>query len=162
MSKQLMIKPEKCVSCRTCELVCSFGHHEEFNPTLSAVSVFNYEDNFISVPIMCMQCDEACCMEVCPVEAISRDEDGVVKMDPDKCIVCKLCMNACPLGNISYSPITKKVFKCDYCDGDPECVKYCKGGALEFVEVSDSPDRKGTIAEKMKEIFGEAKTDEEV
>jgi len=109
-----------------------------------------------------MQCDEACCMEVCPVEAISRDEDGVVKMDPDKCIVCKLCMNACPLGNISYSPITKKVFKCDYCDGDPECVKYCKGGALEFVEVSDSPDRKGTIAEKMKEIFGEAKTDEEV
>ena len=161
MSKQLMVKPENCVSCRTCEMVCSAKHYKEFNPTLSAVSVFNYEKNFISVPVMCMQCDEACCMEVCPVNAISRDENGVVKMDSEKCIVCKLCMNACPLGNISYSPITKKVFKCDYCDGDPECVKYCKSGTLSFVESTESPDRKETIAESIKDVYGISK-DEEV
>ena len=44
MARQLVIKPEKCVSCRTCELVCSFGHNQRFNPRESSVSVMDYED----------------------------------------------------------------------------------------------------------------------
>ena len=155
MSKQLMVKPEKCVSCRTCELMCSFGHTDSFNPRLSAVSVINYEEALVSVPLMCMQCEEACCLKVCPVGAISMDGHGAAVMNPDKCIVCKMCVSACPLGNIHFSPVTKKVFKCDLCGGDPKCAKFCPSGAILYVDPYEKPDRKKVLAERFKDVFGE-------
>ena len=95
MGKQLLIKPEKCLGCRTCELVCSFGHNGAFNPRFANVSVMAYEEAAISVPMMCMQCEEPCCMEVCPVGAIFRDEKDAVIINPDKCIGCKMCEKVC-------------------------------------------------------------------
>jgi len=115
----------------------------------------DYETAFTSVPVMCMQCDEACCEKVCPVGAISRNELGAVVMNPDKCIVCKMCVSVCPLGNISYSPSGRKVFKCDLCGGDPKCVKFCSPGAIQFVDPTESPDRKKAVAERFKDVFGE-------
>ena len=103
MGKQLMIKPEKCIGCRTCELVCSFGHDQAFNPRNANVTVMAYEEAAINIPVMCLQCEDPCCLEVCPVGAISRNEIGAVVMDHAKCIGCKMCMNACPLGNISFN-----------------------------------------------------------
>jgi len=135
--------------------MCSFEKTKTFNPRLSAVTVINYAAAFTSVPVMCMQCDEACCEKVCPVGAISRDELGVVDINRDKCIVCKMCVSVCPLGNMSYSPAGKKVFKCDLCGGDPKCVKFCSAGAIQFVDPTESPDRKKAVAEKFKEVFGE-------
>ena len=158
MSKLLVVNPEKCAGCRTCELMCSYGRINAFNPRLSAVTVMNYEAALTSVPVMCMQCDEACCLKVCPVGAISRDEEGLVSTNPDKCIVCKMCVSVCPLGNISYSPSGKKVFKCDLCGGDPKCVKYCSPGAIQFVDPSEIPGRKKAVAEKFKDVFGEEAT----
>ena len=110
MGKQLMIKPEKCIGCRTCELVCSFGHDQAFNPRNANVTVMAYEEAAINIPVMCLQCEDPCCLEVCPVGAISRDEIGAVVMDHAKCIGCKMCMNACPLGNISFNKEKKQVF----------------------------------------------------
>ncbi|MCL1849770.1 MAG: 4Fe-4S dicluster domain-containing protein [Clostridiales bacterium] len=155
MSKQLMVKPEKCVSCRTCELMCSFGHTKVFNPRLSAVTVIGYEEAMTSVPVMCMQCEEACCIKVCPVGAISMDENGAAVMNSDKCIVCKMCMSACPLGNIQFSPVSKKVFKCDLCGGDPKCAAFCPSGAITYVDVYEQSDRKKAVADKFKDVFGE-------
>jgi len=155
MSKLLVVNPEKCAGCRTCELMCSFERTKTFNPRLSAVTVIDYEAALTSVPIMCMQCDEACCLKVCPVGAISRDENGAVVMNPDKCIVCKMCVSACPLGNISYSPSAGAVFKCDLCGGDPKCAKFCSPGAIKVVDPTESLDRKKAVAERFKEVFGE-------
>ena len=155
MSKQLMVKPEKCVSCRTCELMCSFGHTEVFNPRLSAVTVIGYEEAMVSVPVMCMQCEEACCLKVCPVGAIAMDDKGAAVMNPDKCIVCKMCMSACPLGNIHFSPVSKKVFKCDLCGGDPKCAKFCPSGAIVYIDPYEQPERKKAVAAKFKDVFGE-------
>lgn len=67
MGKQLMIKPEKCIGCRTCELVCSFGHDQAFNPRNANVTVMAYEEAAINIPVMCLQCEDPCCLEVCPV-----------------------------------------------------------------------------------------------
>ena len=153
--KQLKISPEKCIDCRTCELVCSFGHYQVFNPKLANVNVLFYEEAAIAVPVMCRQCEEASCQAVCPVGAISRNEIGAVVMNYDKCIGCKMCMNACPLGNISFSSKLKKVFKCDLCDGDPKCAKYCPGGAIVFEEEDRLSQRKKLVAEKFRDVFGE-------
>ena len=155
MSKQLLVKPEKCVSCRTCELMCSFSHTDSFNPRLASVNVIDYEEALVSVPVMCMQCEQACCLKVCPVNAISMDENGAAAIDSDKCIVCKMCVSACPLGNIGFSPVTKKVFKCDLCGGEPKCAQFCPSGAIAFVDPYERADRKKAVAEKFKDVFGE-------
>lgn len=155
MSKQLVIKPEKCVGCRTCELYCSFQHHQQCNPQLAAVTVIAYDEAAIAVPVMCLQCEAASCQKACPVGAISRDEQGAVVMDGNKCIVCKMCLHACPLGNISFSPITRKVFKCDLCGGDPQCAKFCPAGAIQFLEPENDQERKRAVAESLKQVYAE-------
>ncbi|MCL2033373.1 MAG: 4Fe-4S dicluster domain-containing protein [Oscillospiraceae bacterium] len=155
MSKQLVVNPDKCASCRTCELMCSFERAKVFNPRLSAVTVIDYEEALTSVPVMCMQCEEASCLKVCPVGAISKDGNGAVVMNNDKCIVCKMCVSACPLGNISFSPISRRVFKCDLCGGDPKCARFCSPGAIQFVDPTESPGRKKAVAERFKDVFGE-------
>ena len=33
--------------------------------------------------------------------------------------------------------IDRKVIKCDLCDGDPQCVRYCEVKAIEFVDEGD-------------------------
>jgi Fe-S-cluster-containing hydrogenase component 2 len=85
-------------------------------------------------------------MSVCPVKAISRDEslDRVV-VDYDICIGCRSCVAICPFGAMNYDVIAKKVSKCDLCDGDPQCVRFCEEKAVDYVEadrVSVSKKRK--------------------
>ncbi len=146
MNKILIISPEKCNNCKTCEAVCSN----------SAVNVIGFEEAEVSVPVMCMQCEDASCMRVCPREAISRDENGTVVIDPNKCIGCKLCISACSLGNIHYSSRQKKILKCDLCDSNPLCAKYCPTRAIEYVDaVKSNVNKKKIIAVKFKELFEE-------
>ena len=147
MSKLLMISPKKCIDCKTCEAVC-------FN---SAVNVITFEEAEISVPIMCMQCEDAACMKVCPNEAIFRDENGAVVVDPKKCIGCKICISACSMGNIEYSSRLKKIMKCNLCDSNPACAKYCPTMAIEYVDGSMANiNKKRIMASKFKELFEDA------
>lgn len=151
MALQLVVDPRKCKACRSCELACSFGHYEQFNPRLSNVTVFHYEQEAITVPLMCMQCDEASCVKVCPTRALTRNAQGVVVHDPERCLVCKLCVSACPLGNISYAPLVGKIIKCDLCEGDPLCVKFCPSGAITLVDPTEVPDKKSQAAARLKD-----------
>lgn len=151
-----MISPEKCIGCRTCELICSFEKNNDFNPRNSAVSVITYDEAALSVPMMCMHCEEPSCMKVCPVSAIAKSDGGAVLIDSKKCIGCKMCISACPVGNISFNAKEKKLIKCDLCEGDPMCAKLCSSGAIQFVEsTSANLGRKKKIAERFKELFGE-------
>ncbi|HWQ77605.1 MAG TPA: 4Fe-4S dicluster domain-containing protein [Anaerovoracaceae bacterium] len=146
MSKILMINPKKCINCGTCEAVC---------PN-SAVNVFDFEEAEISVPVMCMQCEEAACQKVCPTGAVIRDEYGAVITDPKKCIGCKVCISSCPMGNIHYSSRQKRIMKCDLCDGSPDCVKYCPAIAIEYVDsTAANIGKKRAIALKFRELFEE-------
>ena len=151
-----MISPEKCIGCRSCELICSFTKTQEFNPRHAAVSVMSYDEALISVPMMCMQCEEPACMKVCPVGAITKSDYGAIVIDDKKCIVCKLCASACPLGNISFAASERKMIKCDLCGGEPRCEQFCPSGAIRYQETTSSNlNRKRIIAEKLKELFGE-------
>lgn len=48
------------------------------------------------LPRPCMQCENAPCLNVCPVGATYRNEEGVVLIDHERCIGCRMCMAACP------------------------------------------------------------------
>ena len=54
MSKGLVVSPDKCTGCRTCELACSYSKSDAFNPKDSAISVLFYEDVGLRVPMTCM------------------------------------------------------------------------------------------------------------
>ncbi len=156
MNKILIISPEKCTGCRTCEIICSFDKIKEFNPRNSRVSVMSYYEAAVSVPMMCMQCEDPSCMKVCALSAITKTEDGNVVIDEQKCIGCKMCVSACPLGNINFSPTERKIVKCNLCDGEPMCAQFCPSGAIQYVDATDkSVNRKKMVAEKFKELFGE-------
>ncbi|WP_326909936.1 4Fe-4S dicluster domain-containing protein [Sedimentibacter sp. MB31-C6] len=156
MSKGIVISPDKCTGCRTCELVCSFTKNDTFNPKDSAISVQFFDEVGIQVPMTCLQCDEPHCMTVCTVNALTKDEEtGIVHYDSEKCIGCKLCVSACPFGNMTYSSRLKKVVKCDLCDGYPQCVKLCPSGALEYKELDSNLQKRKDIASQFVEVFGE-------
>ncbi len=106
---------------------------------------------------MCMHCEDAPCMNVCTTGALGRDTatNGVV-WEKQKCIGCKLCVSACPFGNISYDVETKRVLKCDLCKGEPACAKACPNGAIEYKEASEVVmAKKALYAEKFKKVFEE-------
>jgi Fe-S-cluster-containing hydrogenase component 2 len=137
MAKVLYINYEKCTGCRLCELVCAVKHDGISNPMRSRIKVMKWEMEGLYIPMSCQQCQDAPCLNVCPVKAISRDEEMArVMVDYDVCIGCRSCVSVCPFGAMNFNVIDKKVFKCDLCEGDPQCVRFCDRKAVDFV----SPD----------------------
>jgi molybdopterin-containing oxidoreductase family iron-sulfur binding subunit len=43
-----------------------------------------------------MHCDIPACIKVYPVQATYKDEEGIVLIDYNRCIGCRLCTVACP------------------------------------------------------------------
>jgi Fe-S-cluster-containing hydrogenase component 2 len=96
------------------------------------VKTYRYSDDF-SLVVLCLQCDDAACIKVCPTKALAHNpKTGAVEVDMEKCIKCRMCAIACPFGNITIEPETLNVLKCDLCQGDPACAKFCPTKALEY------------------------------
>jgi len=101
----------------------------------SRIKVFTFEEEGRKVPYTCTQCDEAWCMQACPVDSIKLDATtGAKVVQDDTCVGCKVCTIACPFGTINYVVDTGKVAKCDLCGGDPACAKACPTDAITFVD----------------------------
>jgi carbon-monoxide dehydrogenase iron sulfur subunit len=158
MAKALYIDYQKCTGCRLCELVCAVKHDGMSNPARSRIKVMKWESEGLYVPMSCQQCEDAPCMNVCPVKAISRDEDlGRVVIDHDKCIGCRACIVVCPFGAMSFNVIDKRVFKCDLCDGDPQCVRFCQEKAVDYISSDEiSIWKKREAAERLSKAGKEA------
>jgi carbon-monoxide dehydrogenase iron sulfur subunit len=158
MSKALYINYEKCTGCRLCELVCAVKHDGISNPMRSRIKVMKWEMEGLYIPMSCQQCQDAPCLNVCPVKAISLDEEmGRVMVDYDVCIGCRSCVAVCPFGAMNFNVIDKKVIKCDLCDGDPQCVRFCDRKAVDFVSPDDvSIDKKREAAIRMSQAGKQA------
>ncbi|MDE4908695.1 4Fe-4S dicluster domain-containing protein [Methanogenium marinum] len=154
--KLLMIAPEKCISCGTCELACSLAHEGEFRPSKSRITVYRFEMG-VTIPMTCFQCDSPACVAACRTSALVKNtESGVVTINSEKCIGCRMCEMACPFGNIAYNAVTKTPMKCDLCGGDPECAKYCPTHAIEYVPADAAVSKKKyEFSAKMAAAIGE-------
>ena len=54
------------------------------------------EKDAFYLPMQCMQCEKPPCVKVCPVRTTYRDPDGIVVIDYNWCIGCRMCIGACP------------------------------------------------------------------
>ena len=73
-------------------------------------------------------------MAICPTAALVRNAaTGAVDMARERCISCRMCVAACPFGNMLWDEAYHCVQKCDLCGGDPKCVPFCPTGALSYV-----------------------------
>ncbi|MBI5440173.1 MAG: 4Fe-4S dicluster domain-containing protein, partial [Deltaproteobacteria bacterium] len=98
----------------------------------------------VPVPIVCNQCDKPACTRVCPVQATYSLDNGIVYIDPHRCIGCGYCMAACPYAVRFISPVRKVAEKCDWCwprvregHGPPACAQACPTGVLIFGDLND-------------------------
>jgi len=121
MQKSLHIDPGKCTGCLQCESACSLEQEGLFNPSKSRIKVFSFHDEGRFVPYTCTQCDEAWCMQACPVDAIVINaETGSKDVLEDVCVGCKVCT----------------IVKCDLCGGDPACADACPTQAITYVDAN--------------------------
>ncbi len=124
---------DKCTGCSICQLACSMDLTGGYNPRRSRLDIRHKNEHLFHMPVVCSQCENAYCMQVCPVNAIARDTHGIVKIDAEKCIGCALCVQYCPVDMIHLDIDTQKAVKCELCRGNPACVAACPNGALEFI-----------------------------
>lgn len=158
--KVMIVNPLLCTGCLECELVCSISKTGIANPSNARIKVTKSTGGDICLPIMCRQCDPAPCGQICPTGAISRESTTeAIVISHERCIGCKMCMIACPFGAIALDSSSNKVMKCDLCDGDPQCVKFCKprpenssafmsnprASALQFVEATEATRTKRVV-----------------
>ncbi len=107
------------------------------------------------IPTPCQQCQNPPCVNVCPVAATYSTPEGVVLIDSNRCIGCRICMAACPYQRrffnwgdpvqpalppqsvlAEYSPEHQfpaqrgTVMKCDFCPEKPRegSITHCAQG----------------------------------
>lgn len=134
--KRIFYDLNSCSGCRTCEAVCSLFHEGTVSPELSRIKIATWEyEGWRSEIYICKQCRDAECLASCTEGAIYIDhQTGAKVVYEEKCIGCKKCIKACPCtpSRMGYNAEKVVCVKCDLCGGDPQCVKYCQGGALSY------------------------------
>lgn len=131
-NKLLHVYPQKCIACKNCELACAQVHAVNGKWGKSRIAaVMDTTPAAKHTVVVCIQCADAACVSACPAKALVRDDStGAIVVDRAKCVKCKSCVAACPFGNMHWECSHRQPVKCDLCDGDPACAKFCPTGAL--------------------------------
>ena len=167
----LVIDLDTCVGCHACAVACKeWNDRGQFGPLFDEDArgreplgvwlnrVHSYEVEAptgtmtVHFPRSCLHCEVPDCVTVCPTGAsYKRASDGIVLVDEDLCIGCKLCSWACPYGAREYSEVKGTMQKCTLCvdriynetldprDRQPACVTACPTRARHFGDLGD-PD----------------------
>ena len=146
--------PASCVACRNCEYACAFRQSGGLRAARSHIRVNFYPEERVCIPLTCMHCDEAWCLEVCPAAAISRDPGtGAVVIDADRCAGCKMCLLACPYGQ---HPLRRREpgvsRKCDLCGGRPavRALLHLRGAASSWRPTRPSTFRREVLDARLR------------
>lgn len=125
--KVLRKKPELCIQCHACESTCSKTWFKEDNAGKSCIRI-SKNDEGGAVITCCTQCGE--CIPICPVEAITRDKNGIVRINKSICVGCFMCVGYCPELAMFMHEDYMEPFKCVACG---QCTKSCPTNAI-FIE----------------------------
>jgi len=158
--KELLIRNERCLGCRSCELACAVEHSQSRN-LLGAISESprpRYRVHVTSrggdcLPLQCRNCEEAACLDACLSGALQRDERGIVVCDTALCVGCFMCVMVCPFGIITVAEPERRIVKCDRCPerAEPACVSACPTGALIYQEIDTAArERRSAVLERLK------------
>jgi len=149
-----------CIGCKACEVACQewndlgvvptrqTGSYQTL-PTLDAEfwNLIRFSERETSDGALawlmrkdqCIHCEDPGCLVACPAPgAIVQYENGIVDVDPQKCIGCQLCLAGCPFNVPRFHKKTGKMAKCTLCVDrvhvglEPACVKACPTGCLQF------------------------------
>jgi Fe-S-cluster-containing dehydrogenase component len=144
--KKFIIDTGRCIGCNACSIACK--DRADVPDELDLLRVERIESGtypdvemFYRV-IHCFHCEKSPCLEVCPSNAISKNEDGFVLIDTEKCMGSGSCINACPFESIIELP-ARVSMKCDGCYDevikglDPTCVRACLTRALSFKKIDE-------------------------
>jgi len=158
------IDTSTCIGCKACEVACQEWNDLHIVPT-QQVGTYqtmpgldaNYwnliefreleaDGNFLWLLRKdgCMHCADPGCLKACPAPgAIVQYQNGIVDVNPEACIGCKMCETGCPFDVPRYSTKTDKMAKCTLCVDrvqvglEPACVKSCPTGCLQFGDKTD-------------------------
>jgi Fe-S-cluster-containing dehydrogenase component len=163
----LVIDLERCVGCEGCRIVCKLENDWDKGSGIRIDTVGGAHRDTPSgkwpnlsmyyLPVPCMHCSKPPCLDACPVEAISKREDGIVIVDDEKCNGCKgkkskACIDACPYDAFTFIPEKNVVKKCDLCahridEGqEPFCVTCCCDSAMFFGDLNDPQSEVSKLA----------------
>lgn len=114
-----VIDQRACIGCHACTVACKEEHAVElgvFRTWVKYIEQGAFPDvrRYFSV-LRCNQCSDAPCVEICPVTALFKREDGIVDFDPSRCIGCKACLQACPYDALYIDPRSQTAAKCNFC-----------------------------------------------
>ena len=125
--RKLIADSNKCTGCGACEEICSKTYFKVIDKEKSAIRIFQDEGRYrIDV---CDQCGD--CAKMCSTVALSRADNGVMKITGNKCVGCLVCVAECLRGYMHYHDDLPVPFKCVACG---LCAKNCPSGALSIKE----------------------------
>jgi len=155
----LLIDVTKCNGCYNCFLACRDEHYgNDYSPYSAAqpaeghfwMQVKEIERGTYPkvkvhhLPIPCMHCETAPCIEAAADGAVYRRDDGIVLIDPRKAKGQRAIVSACPYRVIFWNEDLSIPQKCTLCahrldagDKEPRCVEACPTGALQFGDLAD-------------------------
>lgn len=126
--KVLGKKPELCIQCHACESTCSNTWFKEDNSLKSCIRIGENKNGDAAIT-SCTQCGE--CIDICPIEAITRDKNGIVRINKSICVGCFMCVGYCPELAMFMQEEYIEPFKCVACG---QCVKNCPTNAIFIVQ----------------------------
>lgn len=169
----MVIDTRSCIGCHSCTVACKVHNDLPveiiYNPVTTVGPTGVYPDlHMVHIPLLCMHCDNAPCVDACPTCASQRrDKDGIVFVEDEKCVGCLACVMACPYGARIKNHETGAVQKCDFCKDrvdlgmKPHCVNTCHQKARIFGDLDDPESEVSKLVngENAVRLLGELNTE---
>src|SRR5665647_3689003 len=92
----------------------------------------------------CRKCEDAPCINVCPADALEKDENGVVIRYTNLCVSCKSCVTICPFGTMMtdfFKHHRNKDLFYDLTDSNEmeKFIEACPPGTVTLTDARESP-----------------------